>query len=98
MESLHVECIEGFDGGLNQEFIMEVYDTLTRKLVNNVTSKIPTFTVSGLESGLGFQIALYASNKKGKSETAYLQTFTLKSAEKHTGTIFQFRMKINALI
>ncbi|KAF2892420.1 hypothetical protein ILUMI_13758, partial [Ignelater luminosus] len=84
VESLHVECIEGFDGGLNQEFIMEVYDTLTRKLVNNVTSKIPTFTVSGLESGLGFQIALYASNKKGKSETAYLQTFTLKSAEKHT--------------
>ncbi|KAF5301916.1 hypothetical protein FQA39_LY10571 [Lamprigera yunnana] len=84
VESLHVECVEGFDGGLHQEFVMELYDTLTRKLVNNVTSKIPTFTVSGLESGLGFQIALYAINKKGKSLTAYLQTFTLKSAEKHT--------------
>ncbi|KAK4885048.1 hypothetical protein RN001_001319 [Aquatica leii] len=84
VDSLHIECIEGFDGGLNQEFIMELYDTLTRKLVNNVTSKIPVFTVSGLESGLGFQIGLYAINKKGKSSTAYLQTFTLKSAEKHT--------------
>ncbi|KAB0805653.1 hypothetical protein PPYR_02623 [Photinus pyralis] len=84
VESLHVECIEGFDGGLHQEFIMELYDTLTRKLVNNVTSKIPTFTVSGLESGLEFQIGLYAINKKGKSSTSYLQTHTLKSAEKHT--------------
>lgn len=84
-ESLHVECIEGFDGGLQQEFIMEVYDTQTRKLVSNVTSRNPIFTVGGLESGLGFDIGLYAANKKGKSDVVNLQAFTLKSAEKHTG-------------
>lgn len=80
-----MECIEGFDGGLQQEFIMEVYDTQTRKLVSNVTSRSPTFTVAGLESGLGFDIGLYAANKKGRSDVAHLQAFTLKSAEKHTG-------------
>ncbi|KYB26261.1 hypothetical protein TcasGA2_TC033687 [Tribolium castaneum] len=83
-ESLHVECTEGFDGGLQQEFIMEVYDTQTRKLVSNVTSKNPIFTVGGLESGLGFDIGLYASNKKGRSDVSHLHAFTLKSAEKHT--------------
>ncbi|GLV36591.1 sidestep VIII [Carabus blaptoides fortunei] len=83
-ESLNVECIDGFDGGLPQEFVMEVYDTQTKKLVSNVTSRIPMFTVGGLESGLGFDIGLYAANKKGRSDVSRLQAFTLKSAEKHT--------------
>ncbi|XP_022914060.2 nephrin-like isoform X1 [Onthophagus taurus] len=83
-ESLHVECSEGFDGGLHQEFIMEVYDASTKKLVSNVTSRIPIFTVGGLESGLSFEIGLYATNKKGHSDVVRLQAFTLKSAEKHT--------------
>lgn len=64
---------------------MEVYDTQTRKLVSNVTSRTPVFIVGGLESGLGFDIGLYAANKKGKSDVVHLQAFTLKSAEKHTG-------------
>ncbi|XP_045478021.1 uncharacterized protein LOC123683162 isoform X1 [Harmonia axyridis] len=83
-DSLYVECIAGFDGGLHQEFIMEVYDTQTRKLVSNVTSRTPIFAVGGLESGLGFNIGLYAANKKGRSGVVHLQAFTLKSAEKHT--------------
>ncbi|XP_017775173.1 PREDICTED: uncharacterized protein LOC108561652, partial [Nicrophorus vespilloides] len=84
VESVHVECIEGFDGGLRQVFVMEVYDTQSRKLVSNVTSPSPVFTVAGLESGLGFDIGLYAANKKGRSALNHLQAFTLKSAEKHT--------------
>ncbi|XP_050508870.1 uncharacterized protein LOC114343069 [Diabrotica virgifera virgifera] len=83
-DSLNVECIKGFDGGLEQEFIMEVFDTTTRKLVSNVSSKTPLFIVGGLESGAGFDIGLYASNKKGRSSVSRLQAFTLKSAEKHT--------------
>ncbi|KAJ8975936.1 hypothetical protein NQ317_014896 [Molorchus minor] len=66
-ESLHVECSEGFDGGVQQVFVMEVYDTQSKKLVSNVTSKIPVFNVGGLESGAGFDIGLYAANKKGRS-------------------------------
>ncbi|KAG5870292.1 hypothetical protein JTB14_002060, partial [Gonioctena quinquepunctata] len=83
-ESLNVECTEGFDGGLLQDFVMEVYDTLSRKLVSNVTSRLPIFSVGGLESGAGFDVGLYAANKKGRSPVVRLQAFTLKSAEKHT--------------
>lgn len=84
-ETLHVECLEGFDGGLRQFFTMEVYDTTTRKLVSNVTSRFPVFLVGGLESGVGFEIKLYAVNRKGRSDSVHLQASTLKSAEKHTG-------------
>lgn len=85
-----MECVEGFDGGLQQFFIMEVYDALTRKLVSNVTSRFPVFLVGGLESGVGFEINLYAANKKGSSSPTHLQASTLKSAEKHTGLWFGF--------
>ncbi|KAF7280020.1 hypothetical protein GWI33_006454 [Rhynchophorus ferrugineus] len=86
-DSLYIECSEGFDGGLQQEFIMEVYDTLSRKLVSNVTSRIPVFTVTGLESGAAFDIGLYSANRKGRSPVTHLSAFTLKGAEKHTGKI-----------
>ncbi|XP_065167530.1 hemicentin-2-like isoform X4 [Atheta coriaria] len=85
VESLHVECIEGFDGGLQQEFVMEVYDTQSGKLVSNVTSRTPYFSVAGLESGSGFDIQVYAGNVKGRSRVTRLHAFTAKSAEKHTG-------------
>ncbi|XP_045478028.1 synaptogenesis protein syg-2-like isoform X2 [Harmonia axyridis] len=100
-DSLYVECIAGFDGGLHQEFIMEVYDTQTRKLVSNVTSRTPIFAVGGLESGLGFNIGLYAANKKGRSGVVHLQAFTLKSAEKHTAStpvLLQITPLLGALI
>ncbi|XP_065167527.1 uncharacterized protein [Atheta coriaria] len=84
VESLHVECIEGFDGGLQQEFVMEVYDTQSGKLVSNVTSRTPYFSVAGLESGSGFDIQVYAGNVKGRSRVTRLHAFTAKSAEKHT--------------
>jgi len=77
--------MDGFDGGLPQEFVMEVYDAATLNLVTNVTSRVPTFTVNGLESGLGFDISLYAANAKGRSDSVALHAFTSKAAEKHTG-------------
>lgn len=56
---------------------MEVYDAQTGKLVRNVTSRDPTFTVRGLESGIGFDVDLYVANKEGKSLVTRLPTFTL---------------------
>ncbi|KAF5271274.1 hypothetical protein FQA39_LY18832 [Lamprigera yunnana] len=82
-ESLYVECVEGFDGGLPQEFVMEIYHSQTHKLVSVISSKSPIFVVAGLESGIEFNVQLYASNKKGRSTIVRLQAYTLKSAEKH---------------
>lgn len=66
---------------------MEVFDAQSKKLVGNVTSRIPLFNVGGLQSGSGFDITLYAMNRKGKSPVSKLQAFTLKSAEKRTGEL-----------
>ncbi|KAF4530083.1 hypothetical protein B566_EDAN001339 [Ephemera danica] len=86
-ESLHVECTEGFDGGLPQGFTMEVYDGQSLALVSNVSSKTPSFTVSGLEPGLSFIIELSASNTKGRSAKSVLHAYTLKAAEKRTALL-----------
>ncbi|XP_019764494.1 synaptogenesis protein syg-2 isoform X3 [Dendroctonus ponderosae] len=85
-DAIYIECSEGFDGGLPQMFVMEVYESRDGKLVSNMTCRIPVFIVTGLESGAGFDIALYAANKKGNSSVVHLSAFTLKGAEKHTGS------------
>lgn len=85
--SLIVRCEPGFDGGLNQKFVMEVYDRQSQSLVGNVTADGPAFTVGGLASGLGFDVSVYAYNSRGPSDPVQLHAYTLKSAEKRTGSL-----------
>jgi len=82
-----VRCQPGFDGGLRQRFVMEVYDRHAQSLAGNVTSDRPAFTVGNLQSGLGFDISVYAYNVRGPSDPVQLHAYTLKSAEKRTGKI-----------
>jgi hypothetical protein len=88
--SLVVRCQPGFDGGLSQRFVMEVYDRHGQSLAGNVTADRPAFTVGNLPSGLGFDISVYAYNSRGPSDPVQLHAYTLKSAEKRTGTFFTF--------
>ncbi|XP_068084809.1 synaptogenesis protein syg-1-like [Anabrus simplex] len=85
-QSLEVECLEGFDGGQPQYFILEVYDLQTGFLQANLSSKFPTFIVGGLGPGMILKMMVYAANNKGKSDPVTLEGFTLKAAEKQTGT------------
>lgn len=84
-ESLEVECVEGFDGGQPQYFLLEVYDEQSEVLQANVSAKFPMFTVSGLDAGKILKMTVYAANSKGRSEPVNLEGFTLKVAEKQTG-------------
>uniref|UniRef100_A0A182TL75 Ig-like domain-containing protein n=1 Tax=Anopheles melas TaxID=34690 RepID=A0A182TL75_9DIPT len=84
-ESLEVDCAEGFDGGQRQWFVMEIYDLQSHALLANVSSKLPIFTVNGLDAGLLLKIVIYATNMRGRSEPILLQAYTLKAAEKQTG-------------
>ncbi|XP_067005669.2 nephrin-like [Anabrus simplex] len=84
--SLQVSCSRGFDGGLPQEFTMELHATSVlgsshRRLVSNVTSRSkPEFTVTGLEPGSSYIISVYSTNGKGRSlETVALKATTLKT-------------------
>ncbi|XP_062134765.1 nephrin isoform X4 [Drosophila sulfurigaster albostrigata] len=79
-----IECIEGFDGGLQQDFIMEVYVNGTTRYPKIYKSKKPYFEVSGLVPGMGYNVFLIAHNSKGRSNATILQVYTLKDPEKQT--------------
>lgn len=64
---------------------MEIYDQQSHMLLANVSSKVPIFTVNGLDAGLLLKIVIYATNMRGRSEPILLQAYTLKAAEKQTG-------------
>jgi len=82
---LEVDCVEGFDGGQPQYFLLEVFDMQTGILQANITSKFPAFSVSELGPGMVLKMLVYAANSKGKSEPVVVEGFTLKVAEKQTG-------------
>ncbi|XP_022230545.2 uncharacterized protein LOC111079610 isoform X1 [Drosophila obscura] len=79
-----IECIEGFDGGLQQDFIMEVYVNGTTRNPKFSKSNRPYFEVSGLVPGMGYNVFLIAHNSKGRSNATILQVYTLKDPEKQT--------------
>ncbi|XP_023158899.1 hemicentin-1 isoform X2 [Ceratitis capitata] len=82
-----IECIEGFDGGLQQDFIMEVYVNGTTRHPKIYKSKTPYFEVRGLVPGAGYNVFLVAHNTKGRSNATILQVYTLKDPEKQTVVI-----------
>ncbi|XP_050590170.1 hemicentin-2-like isoform X2 [Bombus affinis] len=92
-DSLYVECIEGFDGGLPQKFTIQVdrevgtssTSSKPSTTVYNQTSKVPSFSVSNLEPGTTYDVHIYASNSKGRSETVHFRATTLNLPERRTG-------------
>ncbi|KAL5287698.1 hypothetical protein ACFFRR_008543 [Megaselia abdita] len=80
-----IECIEGFDGGLQQDFIMEVYVNGTTRYPRICRSKTPYFEVKGLVPGVAYNVFLVAQNNKGRSNATILhEVYTLKDPEKQT--------------
>ncbi|BES90972.1 CD80-like C2-set immunoglobulin domain [Nesidiocoris tenuis] len=86
-DTLDVECVEGFDGGLPQWFNMELLELPELSPRFNVTSNRPLFNVNGIESGSSYQVHLYAVNGKGRSDPFILQTDTFKGVAKYTGSL-----------
>lgn len=98
LNSLELECIEGFDGGQTQVFQLEVYNFESNYLLLNRTSKQPAFKVEGLAPGVNVKIIIYAFNSKGRSDSVNLEGYTLKLAEKQTGISFLFKTHFNGEI
>lgn len=73
--SLYVSCTKGFDGGLPQEFTLEVFDSSPTasqpgRLIVNITRRVvPEFSVGSLEPGSTYFLNIYSSNNKGKSNS-----------------------------
>jgi hypothetical protein len=85
-ETLSVECVEGFDGGLPQYFMVEVIEVPERRLRFNATARFPTFAIHGLEPGLNFMLQMFAINAKGRSEPTFIEGLSIKGVAKFTGT------------
>ncbi|KFM81264.1 hypothetical protein X975_10081, partial [Stegodyphus mimosarum] len=79
-----VRCQEGYDGGLQQSFMLETYDTEHVIMLNNMTNPTPIFNVYDLTPGTSFVIAIYAFNSKGRSEPKILRASTLATPESLT--------------
>ncbi|XP_011352005.1 nephrin isoform X3 [Ooceraea biroi] len=87
-DSIYVECIEGFDGGLPQKFTMQVDREAGKSgaaTVYNQTSKVPTFSVNNLEPGSTYEVSIYSTNAKGRSEIVHFRATTLNLPERRTG-------------
>ncbi|XP_042862428.1 nephrin-like [Penaeus japonicus] len=85
---VNVRCVAGFDGGLPQTFVLELYEPHTNVLVANATSMVPRFIVGGLQHGMTFTAVVYSSNGKGRGEMVSFKVYTLKDvAEKRTAAV-----------
>lgn len=99
--SVEVRCYPGYDGGLPQEFVLEVYhgdlDSLTslRPLYNVTAKDEPFFELSGLKSSVdaGMHVVVYAVNAKGRSQPVVLGEVTFRDAERRTGLYNTFLRK-----
>lgn len=90
--TIRVFCNSGYDGGLPQEFVCEVFTNSTEnsQLKWNITNhKNPEFTITGLDKDLSYVIKIYSSNGKGRSTNRVeLRVNSLTEiSEKHAQTI-----------
>ncbi|XP_022921260.2 neural cell adhesion molecule 2, partial [Onthophagus taurus] len=85
--SVEVLCLPGFDGGLTQHFLLELYSTNSAVPRYNMTStKEPYFFLDNLEPDVTFRIAVFAINAKGRSNGVILEEVTFRDAEKRTAS------------
>lgn len=74
--SFRLECTEGSNGGLRQQFVMEVHDTVLHRLRGNQTADIPFFLARDLPPATSFVVVVYAVNAKGRSQAVVLRVNT----------------------
>lgn len=56
--AMELECVAGYDGGLPQYFVLEAYDSRTRKLRLNITSAFPDLPLFRIDME-GMYLCLY---------------------------------------
>ncbi|XP_064103228.1 uncharacterized protein LOC135213189 isoform X2 [Macrobrachium nipponense] len=66
MPALAVSCLEGFDGGLPQNFLLEAWQD--GEVLANVSSESPEWVVSGMEAGKGVVLNIMGHNARGRSD------------------------------
>ena len=81
-----VSCQPGYDGGLAQQFVLEIipsafFTTLHNDIQNKIESiHFPQFRIENLPAGTEFKVVVYAKNEKGESEKTEVRFWTMRFA------------------
>ncbi|XP_032597562.1 uncharacterized protein LOC6569654 [Drosophila grimshawi] len=94
--TMELECMPGYDGGLQQQFYLEAYDSKTKKLRLNMSSTyvdVPVFRIdlSDLtpmdyypDAHPALHLVVYSVNQKGRSEPIVLENVPINEADKRS--------------
>ncbi|EDW59180.1 protein turtle homolog B isoform X1 [Drosophila virilis] len=87
VDSLQVDCVEGFDGGLPQSFMLELVELQSLRLARNITiNHTPvTFVIENLDPAATYRMIIFAVNVKGRSEPTIIDDINFKGVAKLTG-------------
>lgn len=69
--SIQITCTPGYDGGISQNFHIQVYDELNRQILYNITFKHPSFKIKSLPSDSVFVLRITSINLQGSSKHLY---------------------------
>uniref|UniRef100_A0A1I8NIL5 Ig-like domain-containing protein n=1 Tax=Musca domestica TaxID=7370 RepID=A0A1I8NIL5_MUSDO len=88
-DSIQVDCIEGFDGGLPQSFMLELVELNNLRLARNITlqhtTSPVTFFIDNLDPLATYRMIIFAVNAKGRSEPIIIDDINFKGVAKYTG-------------
>ncbi|XP_022257833.1 hemicentin-2-like [Limulus polyphemus] len=79
--SVDIGCLEGYNGGLSQHFVVELHENNLDRIHTNMTAKKPDFVIERLPQNTRLQIIVYAVNAKGRSESWTRNVYTLSTLE-----------------
>lgn len=92
--AVDVRCEPGYDGGLSQTFVLEVYAANLnadgggggRMLYRNLTDRTaPRFALGRVKPGVMYTARMYAANSKGRATPVVLPGFSFPGSENQTG-------------
>ncbi|KAK8376224.1 hypothetical protein O3P69_008728 [Scylla paramamosain] len=81
ISSLQVTCLPGDDGGLSQEFLLQVYQVGSMTPVVEVSRPSPSFSVTNLRPATAYKVTVTAMNDKGASRATQLKAYTSRVLE-----------------
>ncbi|XP_022225527.2 uncharacterized protein LOC111076162 [Drosophila obscura] len=94
--TMELECMPGYDGGLQQQFFLEAYDSKTKKLRLNMSSTyvdVPVFRIDLTDlmpmdyfpdAHPALHLVVYSVNQKGRSEPIVLENVPINEADKRS--------------
>ncbi|XP_049768069.1 hemicentin-2-like [Schistocerca cancellata] len=83
--SVEVWCQAGFDGGLPQTFVLELFSGSAPRY-NLTAADAPVFLLADLEPEVTFRVAVFAVNAKGRSPAVLIEEITFRDAERRTAS------------